>query len=117
MNGARCRKSYCRQCLEGRYNHRSEYSDWNDQMTDGEWHCPGCLGFCECPPCSRQRGREQARAGFAQRERDMTRAASDHPGGVGEGGAGGEGGDTPATGARRTPSRSSAGGGLNYLGF
>ena len=61
MNGTKCRKTYCKNCLINIYGLTQ---DFNTILSDLEWYCPSYLGTCTCPPCvkHRQRAKRPARA-------------------------------------------------------
>jgi len=49
-NGTQCRKSFCLKCLTENPNFEQEASS-----TEEQWHCPSCLGHCECHKCKKLR--------------------------------------------------------------
>ena len=56
MNGTKCRKTYCKNCLINLYGLTQ---DFNTILSDTEWHCPSCLGTCTCPVCVKHRERAE----------------------------------------------------------
>ena len=89
LTGSKCGKVFCLECLQSKYtvgddvrgsddNESGPSSSKNsavakstiedimkDPSLDSEWHCPSCLGTCQCNTCVVQRKRDE--------ERDMNR--------------------------------------------
>lgn len=71
LNGTRCRKVYCIDCLSNQYTLGDDVQSssnpngisideiLNCPALDEEWHCPSCLGTCQCKVCVNQRKREE----------------------------------------------------------
>jgi len=73
FTGAKCGKVFCIDCLTSKYSvgddvHGSKNPDgksieeiMRDPTLDSEWHCPSCLGVCQCHVCVAHRKREEER--------------------------------------------------------
>ena len=51
-NGRQCKKRFCEDCIQ---------SNSNFQKNSFDWHCPICLGVCDCDACNKARELEQER--------------------------------------------------------
>jgi len=49
-SGIKCRKSYCKECLVSKY----KVDDFDLFPNKEGWHCPACLGTCQCIPCVKE---------------------------------------------------------------
>jgi hypothetical protein len=67
VTGKQCKKTFCLGCLKeiDGFSHLDHVKDGKD------WHCPACLGKCNCPNCIRSRSRERS-------SREKERQASSH---------------------------------------
>jgi len=63
MNGTKCGKIFCKDCLTSTYG----LKNYDSIYSDHEWHCPACLGTCTCKQCVRQRERSEKRAATLDR--------------------------------------------------
>ena len=75
LSGNKCGKSFCINCLSSKYTLGEDaLSPFNPDgipieeivmcsSLDVEWHCPSCLGTCECIACVRQRKKDVERGG------------------------------------------------------
>ena len=85
LTGSKCGKVFCLECLQSKYtvgddvrgsddNKSGPSSSKNsavakstiedimkDPSLDSEWHCPSCLGTCQCNTCVVQRKRDEER--------------------------------------------------------
>lgn len=66
FTGAKCGKTFCIDCLTSKYSvepdgNKTIEEIMNDSTLDSEWHCPSCLGTCQCHVCVAQRKREEER--------------------------------------------------------
>lgn len=85
LTGSKCGKVFCLECLQSKYtvgddvrgsddNESGPSSSKNsavakstiedimkDPSLDSEWHCPSCLGTCQCNTCVVQRKRDEER--------------------------------------------------------
>mmetsp|Transcript_361 Transcript_361/g.709 ORF Transcript_361/g.709 Transcript_361/m.709 type:complete len:450 (+) Transcript_361:664-2013(+) len=65
----KCRKIYCIDCLSSKYtlgNDKDVSGVSIDDIVncpayDAEWHCPSCLGTCQCIACVKERKKEEDR--------------------------------------------------------
>jgi len=55
INGRQCKKHFCKACLQN----NPKFED----KVQSDWHCPACLGVCDCDTCGRAKnqGRLSAR--------------------------------------------------------
>lgn len=74
FTGAKCGKVFCIDCLTSKYSVGDDVHDGSkksngksieeimkDPALDFEWHCPSCLGVCQCHVCVAHRKREEER--------------------------------------------------------
>ena len=92
FTGAKCGKVFCIDCLTSKYSVgddvRGDPSTPNgndieeimrNSNLDSEWHCPSCLGVCQCHVCVAQRKREEEREkNRGDGERKSQRRATAH---------------------------------------
>ena len=70
VNGNKCGKIFCKECMISKF----QVIDYNTCVGDSEWHCPSCLGQCDCTICVKNRARIERHAVTPAR-RSKTRAA------------------------------------------
>ena len=86
LTGSKCGKVFCLECLQSKYTVGDDVRGSNDDnesgpfssnvsacakstiedimqnpALDSEWHCPSCLGTCQCNTCVVQRKRDEER--------------------------------------------------------
>jgi hypothetical protein len=73
FTGAKCGKVFCIDCLTSKYSAGDDVLGPSkpdgtpieeimmNSTLDSEWHCPSCLGTCQCNACVVQRKREEER--------------------------------------------------------
>ena len=90
FTGVKCGKTFCIDCLTSKYSVGDDVGDSRpdsktieeilaDSTLDSEWHCPSCLGTCQCHVCVAQRKREEEREkSRGDRERKSQRRTTAH---------------------------------------
>ncbi|KAL7492842.1 hypothetical protein ACHAWT_005385 [Skeletonema menzelii] len=87
FTGAKCGKAFCIDCLTSKYSVGDDVKPdgktieeiMKDSTLDIEWHCPSCLGACQCHVCVAQRKREEERGkNRVDSERKSQRRATAH---------------------------------------
>ena len=73
LTGVKCLRKFCIDCLSSKYtlgddvksatnpNGKSIEEILLNPKLDAEWHCPGCLGTCQCDACVTQRKKDEER--------------------------------------------------------
>ena len=85
ITGSQCGKAFCLECLQSKYTVEDDARGSNNDKSglsssknsagakstiedimehpalDSDWHCPSCLGTCQCNTCVTQRKREEER--------------------------------------------------------
>ena len=51
--GIQCRKVFCHACVEAHAT-----LDEVQRESEADWHCPSCLGTCQCAACAKKRERD-----------------------------------------------------------
>ena len=81
LTGVKCLKKFCIDCLSSKYTLGDDIKSTTNPSgksieeiilnpkLDAEWHCPSCLGTCQCDACVTQRKKD------AERERIKNEAA------------------------------------------
>jgi len=72
VNGNKCGKVFCHTCLTEKFEYSQEKYD--DCIGDQEWHCPSCLGKCNCVTCVRNRAWSERQTSTLSR-RSKTRSS------------------------------------------
>ena len=104
ITGTKCGKVFCLECLQSKYTVGDDVRGSNDDnesgpfssnvsacakstiedimqnpALDSEWHCPSCLGTCQCNTCVVQRKRDEEREmNRLEGERKSKRRAAAH---------------------------------------
>ena len=95
FTGAKCGKVFCLDCLTSKYSMGDDVRGpskpdgkltieeiMSNTVLDSEWHCPSCLGICQCSVCVVHRNKEEEREknrGDAERKSQrMTTAHSSY---------------------------------------
>ena len=91
LSGSKCGKVFCITCLSSKYTLGDDVAHPSNPngvtleeildrpSLDREWHCPSCLGPCQCKTCVRQRQREEEKVKSREEaERKSSRKAAAH---------------------------------------
>ncbi len=79
FTGAKCGKVFCIDCLTSKYSVGDDDGSKPDgKSIDSEWHCPSCLGVCQCHVCVAHRQREKNRRDGGRKSQRKTTAHSSY---------------------------------------